>query len=254
MERAALNNEISDLNKEIARLKSIVGGTPTALGRMVDAGKQAYGTMSIKTKDALDAVKNGTARAVNWTKDNKVKIELATGAVITVAAGDVIAYLGGKASAGSPTAPATQQKAVATSSTTAPATTTTAQTTAPAAAPKTEPQAKTNDTYRPGSTTTIGETSTDTTKTEEGKTDPGTQTQSTTDYSPWVGAAAGLAGAAGIYGLGSQFSGLRKKKNKLLRATLALLGGAGIGYGAYRLSQPETKTASYLDFKQTYRG
>lgn len=47
-----------------------------------------------------------------------------------------------------------------------------------------------------------------------------------------VGAAAGLAGGAGIYALLGQIPGIRRKP--LLKAILATLGGGVIGYGAWR--------------------
>lgn len=64
-----------------------------------------------------------------------------------------------------------------------------------------------------------------------------------------IGAGAGLAGAGGLYALGGAIPALKKKK--LLRAITALAGGAGIGYGAYALSQP--KTASYKEFKNSIK-
>jgi len=64
-----------------------------------------------------------------------------------------------------------------------------------------------------------------------------------------IGAGAGLAGAGGLYALGGAIPALKKKK--LLRAMTALAGGAGIGYGAYALSQP--KTASYKEFKNSIK-
>lgn len=71
------------------------------------------------------------------------------------------------------------------------------------------------------------------------------------DYSKLLGTGAGLAGAAGLYALGGKIKGLKRKKNRLLRAVLALTGGAGIGYGVYKAAQP--KVASYNEFKQNKR-
>lgn len=95
-------------------------------------------------------------------------------------------------------------------------------------------EAATNDDYRPGSTAAS----------EPAETSVAPKTKGINPE--WAGLGAGALGATGLYaGLGFIPA---LKRRKLLRAMAAVLGGAGIGYGAYSLAQP--KTASYNDFKK----
>jgi hypothetical protein len=114
------------------------------------------------------------------------------------------------------------------------------------------PTTKPSETTGSGSTTNTGATTGTTTTTSGSKTTNGSNSNpaggnNEASNANILGIGAGLAGATGLYALTGNIPYLRKRK--LLRAITSVLGGAGIGYGAYKLAQP-TKTASYKEFKQ----